>query len=71
VKWCLVCHVGQISPVEVQHSLTSAELTGSLGRGAVLKMVDLGCSEDAICHVDGDPIPLKLVEEPVDIICAP
>jgi hypothetical protein len=75
------CHIGQISPVEVQHAQETAELTGCLGRLAVLKMGysfqrlraldrhvvtkegDLRCSEDALCQVDEDPIPLKSVIE--------
>jgi hypothetical protein len=37
VKWCLVsCRMGQESPVVVQHAQEMAELTGGLGRMAVL-----------------------------------
>jgi hypothetical protein len=39
VKWCLVGHhVGQKLPVEVQHAQKQVELTGGLGRLAVLEM---------------------------------
>jgi hypothetical protein len=55
--------VVQKSPTEVQHAQETAELTGGLGRVAVLKMVDLGCSGDALRWVDDDPVPLKSVED--------
>jgi hypothetical protein len=39
VKWCLGGRrVGQKSPIEVQHAQESTELTGGLGRVAVLEM---------------------------------
>jgi hypothetical protein len=83
VKWCLGARrVGLKSPVEVQHTQKPVELTGSLGRMAILEMGhlffqrlgtlgrhlvtnegDLGCSEDALCWVDEDPVPLKSVED--------
>jgi hypothetical protein len=89
-KWSLVCRrVGQKSPIE-DYAQETAELTGGLGRLAVLKMDhsffqrlgargghlvneegDLGCSEDALRRVDEDPIPLKSVEEPVDVVRVP
>jgi hypothetical protein len=38
VKWCLGGRrVGQKSPVELQHAQKTAELTGGLGRVAVLE----------------------------------
>jgi hypothetical protein len=36
---------------------------GTLSIYLVTKESDLGCSEDALCWVDEDPISLKLVEE--------
>jgi hypothetical protein len=39
VQWCLGGRrVGQLSPTDVQHVRKSTELTGGVGRGAVLVM---------------------------------
>jgi hypothetical protein len=35
----------------------------NLGKHLVTEEGDLGCSVDALCRVDEDPVPLKSVEE--------
>jgi hypothetical protein len=71
-------HVGQKSLIEVQHAQKSTEITGGLGWVVVLEMGHsffqrlgtlvteeggLGYLGNALCWVDEDPVPLKLVEE--------
>jgi hypothetical protein len=37
--------------------------SGTIGGHLVTEKGDLGCSEDALCQVDENPVPLKLVKE--------
>jgi hypothetical protein len=41
---------------------------GTLGRHLVTEEGDLGCLEDALCRVNEDPIPLKSVEESLQML---
>jgi hypothetical protein len=57
----LACSLWRVAVPEIGHSFI--QRLGTLGRHLVTEEGDLGCSKDALCHIDVDPIPLKLVEE--------
>jgi hypothetical protein len=75
VQWCLGGRrVGQKSPIEVQHAQKSAELTGGLGRVAVLEVrysffQRLGTFDGHLVTEEGDlgcsENALRRVDDPV------
>jgi hypothetical protein len=52
--------------LELSHSLFKR--FGTVGGNLVTEEGDLGCSEDTLCWIYEDPIPLKLVEEGPQVI---
>jgi hypothetical protein len=51
----------RVAVLDIGHSFV--QRLGALGRHLVTEEGDLGRPRDALCRVDDDPIPLKLVEE--------